>query len=322
MIGHLPVVRTWEAWGRIFTDIALWTPVVREICRRSGLPAREIAPGYPGTNAVFVVDRAWVVKVYAPFCHHDFALERALYPLLARDPAIPAPLLVAQGVLEDRARWPYIVMDYKPGWPIREVRARLSSEVRGEVAAELGRIVRALHRTPLDQLAGLDTSREGWRRFVAARMERMTAELRATGALPPAVLDQVRPFVASVLREGAARPLCLLNGDLTEDHVLLDHAEGRWRISGLLDFADALVGPPAYEWVALWFGALDRDRAGLRRFMAAYAPDVSFDAALGRRALAFTFLHEFGADIIALVLRRMGSPPIASIAALQTLLWG
>ena len=85
----LPAIRTWAEWGEMFTNVAQWAPVVRAICRKEGIPCRDLEAGYPGTNAVYIVDRTCVVKVYAPFCHEDYALECDLYPILARDPQIP-----------------------------------------------------------------------------------------------------------------------------------------------------------------------------------------------------------------------------------------
>jgi len=112
-----------------------------------------------------------------------------------------------------------------------------------------------------------------------------------------------------------------LNGDLTEDHILLQQHAATWHISGLIDFGDALVGRCEYEWVALWFGALNRDRDCLATFMEQYASNVSLDGDFYRAMLAFTLLHEFGHLIIADALTTLGNPDIASLRDLQFLLW-
>ena len=39
----------------------------------------------------------------------------------------------------------------------------------------------------------------------------------------------------------------LVNGDLTKDHVLLAERDGGWFISGLIDFGDARIGHPYYD---------------------------------------------------------------------------
>lgn len=316
----LPIIHSWDEWGKLFTDVARWTPAVLEICRQAGLTVRDVAAGFPGTNAVFVLDRAYVLKVYAPFCRRDFEIERVLYPLLS--PVLPVPQVIAQGVFEDRRPWPYIVMNFLPGRPIREVRAQIPRSNLRDIAADLGRMVRALHRIPPEPLLAPAGPLQPWEQFLKARRKNLVEQNRREGALPLTLLKEIPHFLTQALSSAPPAPNLLLNGDLTEDHVLLEERAGVWRISGLIDFADSLVGPQDYEWTALWFSGLARDAGALQAFMSAYDPDLQLDAAFFRRALAFTFLHEFGALIIAEVLGQMGRPQIASLGELRAVLWG
>jgi len=317
----LPVVTTWAEWGRMFTNTAQWTAVVREICHRHDLPVQHVEAGYPGTNAVFVVDDTYVVKIYAPFCPEDFDLERELYALLGPNPRLPVPQLIAQGILEDRIRWPYIIIDFKPGAPIREVRDRIPHRNLLRVAAELGEMVRELHRVPVASLTSLPHTQASWQQFVRQRQAEVAETALWAGILPEPVVAGIPEFLAFTLADSLEVPLALLNGDLTEDHILLEQRNGRWRISALIDFGDALVGARDYEWIALWFSAMDRDYDELAAFMAAYNPHLRLDDTFFTRAMAFTFLHEFGPDILAFTLRALGKPQIESIQELQALLW-
>ncbi len=317
----LPAIRTWSEWGAMFTDVARWTPAVRAICRQAGLPVRDIAAGYPGTNAVFVLDQTYVLKIYAPFCRHDFEIERELYPLLI-DVGLPVPEVVAQGVLLDRIRWPYIVMTFLPGAPIREVRSEIAQAELLHLAGNLGRMLRTLHRIPLARVQSLDTSEAAWLQFIKQQKTKVVDRNRHEGVLPVRVLKEMPRFLSVTLADMSSTSLVLLNGDVTEDHLLLNQVDARWQISGLIDLADSLVGWPDYEWVALWFGALGRNRAALQATLAAYDPAMALDAAFYRRAFAFTLLHEFGAQIIAEVLTQLGRPNVRSLQHLQALLWG
>lgn len=305
----------------MFTNTAQWVAAVREICHRHNLPVQHVEAGYPGTNAVFVVDDAYVVKIYAPFCPEDFDLERELYALLGANPRLPVPELLAEGILEDQIDWPYIVIDFKSGMPIREARTLIPHRNLLRIAAELGEIVRELHRVPVASLTSLAHTQASWQRFMRQRQIEVADAALWNGILPESVVAEIPEFLASALDGAEETPLALLNGDLTEDHILLKQRSGKWRISGLIDFGDALVGSRDYEWIALWFSALDRDYEELTAFMAAYDPRLKLDDAFFTRAMAFTFLHEFGADILALTLKAMGQPQIESLQELQALLW-
>ena len=318
----LPEVRTWAEWGRMFTDVSQWMPAVHEICRRESISYHRMEAGYPGTNAVFVVDQSWVVKIYAPFCKEDLAIEKELCLLLSHNPYIPVPRLLAVGTLPDRIEWPYIVMDYVPGQPIREARSDIAPGNRLEIASALGHIVRELHSTSLAEIHSLDTSWAGWQRFLHQRMTGCVEELRASGVVPASVLGRIPAFLQGAISDCPQSPLVLLNGDLTEDHLLVSKKGDRWRISGLIDLADSMIGERDYEWVALWVGALDRDGECMRAFMSAYDPAIVLDEAFLDRALAFTFLHEFGPLCIKGMLQGREHPAIDSIEQLRSALWG
>lgn len=322
----LPVIRSWEQWGKVFTDVPTWTPAVHEIGRRAGLPVDTIEAGYPGTNAVFIVNagsdsRTYVVKIYCPYCREDFTLERTLHPLLSQIPGFPAPALMGEGVLEGEMAWPYLILSFLPGQPIREVRADIPRSNLLAIARDLGHHVRALHGISRSDLSGLDSLLPDWETTAQQQLAHTVAQLSDKEILSPSLVAQIPDFVATIMEESPPSEPVLVSGDLTEDHVLLQCREGRWQISGIIDFADALIAPREYEWVALWFGALDRDPECLQAFMQGYGLDGALEPGFRRRALAFTFLHEFGALMIDSVLKRMGRPEVRTLEQLQDLLW-
>jgi hygromycin-B 7''-O-kinase len=181
-----------------------------------------------------------------------------------------------------------------------------------------------------------------WQRYVARQTDRIVNQLRnkrrgrAPGAdsggggkkrsaqrlLSEATLREIPAFITSEMAKVSNAELVLVNGDLTEDHVLLARTGHAWTISGIIDFADARLAPRAYEWPALWFSALDRNDLALHTLMASYDPDLILDGDFFRRAMAFTFLHEFGALIIEAILEDLDAPQVTSLAHLQALLWG
>jgi hygromycin-B 7''-O-kinase len=324
------VITSWEQWGSVFTDAAIWTPGVREIGRRAGLPVTTVEAGYPGTNAVFIVnagaaaDQAsppYVVKIYCPFCREDFALERILHPLLAEYADLPVPAWLGDGVLKGEMDWPYLILSFLPGKAIRDVRSKIPRANLVSIAAELGRCVKVLHGIPSSSLQSLDPFLDAWSVVAEQQLARTVDRLTTSQALPRNLIRQIPGFVTPVLESLSPLDWVSVNGDLTEDHVLLQEQRGHWRISGLIDFADTLIAPAEYEWVALWFGALGRDPACLHAFMQGYEAACPIDEAFRRRAMAFTFLHEFGALMIETVLQGLDAPEVRSLEHLETLLW-
>lgn len=317
----LPESMDWEMWGCLFGETAVWLPIIHHICQQAGLPVGTVTAGYPGTCAVFVVDGATVVKIYPPMLPHDFAREREVYQQLTGRLA-KTPRLVGGGVYHDQLDWPYLLLSFCPGEPIRELYSQLGRFSEQRLGRELGEMLRVVHATPLAGLISFDTRPAAWHHFLRQRQAAIGDELRQRGFLPPPVIAEAEQFLTEMMPQLCAdERLCLLHADLTEDHLLLVGENGRFSISALIDWADAEVGTVGYEWVALWFGLCNRSLPLFRTILHAYDPAIGFDAALGRKLLAYTLLHRFGAGILDHVWQLDDQPVINSLAALEGWLW-
>lgn len=137
--------------------------------------------------------------------------------------------------------------------------------------------------------------------------------------LPPRLLDALPEYLRQVqpLYPPDFRP-CLLSADLTEDHELLSFEDGHWRITGLIDFGDAVVGHADDEFVCvnLWRFRADQDllRALLHGY--GYQPDQGFN----RRMMGYSLLHRF-ADMRPWIDEFGGSENVRSWEQLQRHLW-
>ena len=298
----LPAVCDWAAWGALFTDVERWRPAIARLwaaapslAARTGVASVDrVAAGFPGTCAVFVLDEAAVIKFFPPMVAGDFVREREAYRLLVgRVPEMPR--LLASGVLRDRIDWPYLVTSFCPGRDWREARADMPAEAQLAVARTLGERISRVHRTTIPPGDAWPPN-DAWPRFVAARLAGVSPALRTV--LPEAVAAAAEALLRGT--DWFAGWPSLLHADLTEDHALVECRAGRWALSGLLDWADAEVGDPLYEWVALYFGFCGRDVALFRAFLAGYDPAASLPTR--RQLLAYTLLHRFGLSIIAAVL--------------------
>lgn len=319
----LPAVKDWAEWVAIFTDVGLWRPVVDQLWQQddrlraaSGInvPAR-VESGYPGTCAVFVVDETAVIKFFPPMVARDFDRELAVYQLIhgrvARTPA-----LLAHGRFHDRIEWPYLVVSRLPGEAWREEAGRVETVQATGVMAELGRIIRAVHAIPLPT-AGAWPAASAWETLVTARLAQAGDDLRRGTVLAEPVIARIELELSRMNWYGD--PVCLLHSDLTEDHLLVAEVGGRWSITGLIDWADAEVGPAAYDWVTLWFSICRRNFEFYRSFFRGYGPQA---IVFGQQLAAMTYLHRFGANIIGDVLSREQQRAIGSVAKLNQALFG
>ena len=262
-------------YGRHLADPGYWGPYVREILERHSLPRLPLEPPFPGSFPTFIVGDI-VVKLFGSAFDGERSsqIEVAVHDLLAGEPKVPAPAVVATGELfESAPTWPYVVTERVLGTAIREV--EVDAEFGAQVAAELGTIVAVLHE--------LEPPAPVRNRDLLGQLRREAPDRMARYGLPGHLVAEVSEFLAD-----AEPGTTLVHGDITADHVFVD-ANG---VTAVIDWGDALVADRAYELPAVFLDALRGDRRHL---------DVFLDAArwprdrIARRVLQGILEFQFNA---------------------------
>lgn len=105
-------------------------------------------------------------------------------------------------------------------------------------------------------------------------------------------------------RDAAGTPRCLVHYDLTADHLLVD-AEGR--LSGIIDFGDAITGHPSDELPALFSAGLQCDDTRITLFCDAYHAVADHYRITDEDLFIALQRHPYCADICAYA-QRFGTP--------------
>jgi aminoglycoside phosphotransferase (APT) family kinase protein len=232
-------------------DVGFWWPYVAEILERHDLgdAGQEPVAGFNATYPTFLYGDA-VVKLfgYSRAWRASHAAERAAQVLVATDPEIAAPSLLAEGRLFDDvdAPWPYLVTRRMSGVSCRD--AELSTEQRLSLAAELGRQVRRVHAL---RPTGVATEADWPALDVAAAAEK--------SSLPPRLIEQIDDYL------GRLGPFdrVFVHGDLTLAHAFVEDGH----LAGIIDWGDAMVTDRHYELIQLFRDMFGCDRALFRVFL-------------------------------------------------------
>jgi aminoglycoside 2''-phosphotransferase len=240
-------------------------------------------------HAVVIAGEAWVFRfprsAKAAACA---AGERRLLRGLAAVTPIGLPRCELISPAGDFAG--YRMIAGAPLTPSRFARLPLAAQERA--LDEIGAFLAALHALPPELLTvdGLE------RRFqTGADYARRWAERRNVLAplLGPALARRADTFYAALPGAVRSRSRRLIHGDLSDDHLLIDGE----RLAGVIDFTDARIGDPAFDFTFLWaygeaaparaIAAYGRERAGLaersRWWFARYLLDQLWWAARGFR---------------------------------------
>ena len=273
MADLLPDIAFEDDYRAVYSDDALWLPAVRAICERHRLTG-DLSRTVLGTHIVYRCGSV-IVKLFCPVWADD---ERAERLVLQRVEGLPFPELIADGVIEG---WRYLVMAAIPGVPALDLWDTLDGHQRLGIVRELGDIMRRLHaQPPIPELA------VDWDAFLAERIDACPGHHDVEGPW--------RDWIAARVDRFGEPPFVptLINADITEDHVLLSERNGRWTISGLIDFGDAMMGHPYYDFIAPLAFYTYGEPALSRALVESYGLELT--SALRERLTTYCLLHEFG----------------------------
>ena len=293
----LPAIADKEEYRKVYRDHATWLPAMEAICKRHGLDPSELRREPPGTHIVFRAG-SHILKLFSTLWGEDYTAERAVLHHLQGS---QTPQIVAEGEFDD---WPYLIITAIPGRPVGEVWGEIAMEDKRSILEHLGGFMRSLHlQAPIPEL------HTDWDQFLAERVEQWEEHHQAEGAWRNWIRGRVVNF-----HEPAFAPV-LLNADITDEHVLVVHRGGSWRFSGVIDYGDAMMGHPHYEFVAplmcLTLGEPSLSRTLVDSYGLALTP------ALADRLTTYCLLHKYGR--LADILERC---PVSNGDELHRAVWG
>ena len=269
----LPYISSLESYRKVYRDEAVWFPAMRAICARHGLDVSTLRRTPLGSHIVFRTDDH-ILKLFCDLWADDFTSERAV---LEHVRGLPIPELIAHGKLED---WPYIIMSPLPGIPAMDVWGHLRSDQRLDVVRQVGELMRKLHNhPPLMELA------TDWNAFLRECIAGCSQHHGVEEPLKSWILERVEGF-----SEPPFDPV-LLSSDVTNEHILLSQRDGHWWITGFIDFGDAMMGHPHYEFIAPLACLTIGHPALSRALVESYGLELT--PLLTERLTTYCLLHEF-----------------------------
>ena len=310
----LPQIDSFDDYRHIYRQEQVWLPAMQEICARHDLDAQQLAFAPPGTHVVFSVGSDYYLKLFSPLWIADYASERLVLRALASSSQLPVPRLLYEGRIET---WPYVVLATVPGVPLNQVWPDLSDHERQRIVRACGRFLAQLHRVPL---IGLEDLTIDWPDFVETRIAARVEQLRHSTLGVQWSLAATRVFESQMTFLKEPFDPVLLCADLTDEHVMLCKRDGEWRFSGVIDFGDAMVGHPLYEFAAPACSITRGNPVLLTQLLLSYGfVKDDLTEALAERLLAYTLLHRY-IDIQELI-GMLGTDRIDTLDRLREGLW-
>jgi aminoglycoside phosphotransferase (APT) family kinase protein len=146
--------------------------------------------------------------------------------------------------------FPVVVLAYVPGVPMSHRWAEVSGAERIALLAQVVDQLSRLHRLDPASLGPAADFRSPWWVDRVSRIERLLPVARRRTDFPRRWVDDMAAYVDAHRDSlSAAQPACVLHNDVTWGNIIV-HDE---RVVALIDFDDALAGPPEEDWWQLVF---------------------------------------------------------------------
>jgi len=270
-------------------DVQTWLPAIRDICHELGLPVTELTPFADGSNLIVSVADEFVIKVFPPFHRNQWESEyRTLQRLWTQDIAIPIPRLLASGEREDG--WTYVVLSKLPGVTLESVWLRLSIADKIACMGQIGSMMAQVHSVPVGELHDIDPPWAPLLQTQVANCKNRHTRLK----MPEWFLQEVDEYVASKILLIPNQLPVILTGEYTPFNLLAEEIDGFWRITGMIDFGDVMVGFREYDFLGpcLFLGEGDARLIDALFEVYGYASPRK-DESLRGRLMVLAVLHRY-----------------------------
>jgi len=237
-----------------------------------------------GSVPVFAVGDEHVVKLFPAAQRSFFNTERTALAGIEGLLPIPTPRTVGAG---EHGEWLYLVMTRLKGQTLAEAWDTIEVHDRVRLIREAGEALAALHATATDGLSSLAVD---WPRFMEAQRASCRDRQVAKGLASPWA-DGIDDFLARWAPDGGDTR-ALLHTEIMREHLLVERREGAWHLSGLIDFEDAMLGAPEYDFASAGIFLTAAEPGFLRVLLEAYGGES--DDELPMRIMAYALLHKYG----------------------------
>lgn len=201
-----------------------------------------------------------VLKLYEPDWAWKARKEAAIYGLLERHGvAAGQPELLHEGEVDGLAAHA-LVLSRLDGALLVDVLKRVGEEEALALQRQTGRLLRRIHQVPMPAFGHLGDRAEPTDSFatngrsMAWRFEEKLRLFRDLGGSAETAGQVERRFAAGSWALHAQPRAALCHNDCHDGNLFAVQDGGRWRVTGIVDFEDALAGDPlldlakAYAW--------------------------------------------------------------------------
>lgn len=215
--------------------LTAWLPVLSHLQRAFGLPdgAWERIP--QGANALFGLGGDVIVKLVPPNWRRQGDKEILVAPLLEGKLSLQTPRLIGSGEIDN---WVFVITSRLAGVLLADVWPSLDIEQKRSIMVQTGQVLRELRAVAFDQDIAIKVDWPSYLRELSAGC--LARHQRRK--MPAGLLGRVLPYLEAAGEFAKAGEARFIHMDIHPWNLMAKQEAGCWKLDGLLDFGDAIVG--------------------------------------------------------------------------------
>lgn len=280
----LPFDHTDPFTKNLKTHPELWEGVAKDICRSHSITVTEFTAFSAGCALVAAMSKDIVIKIIQPSFRNEWEAESWA---LARMPSIPesygieVPRQIASQTHD--GGWTSIIMSRVPGTQLDHAWPDISDENRESVMYEIGKLMAYVH-----DHAKVESDLKPWQDFLKTQRENVVERHRKL-ELPDWFVKEIPEYLRDFT--DTLKTPTLLTGEYTPFNLLVQKTGEKWKLTGMIDFADSFSGDRIYDLIGpgVFLGA--GKSSLVKSLLSGYG--VTMTAELRKKLMSLHLLHRF-----------------------------
>lgn len=215
--------------------LSYWMPVLTRLQQAYGLQQDQWQRLPEGSNALFQLGDAVVVKLVPPNWRHQGDKEIVVAPLLDGKLSLETPHLIGGGEVDN---WVFVVSSRVQGTSLADVWPSLGVEQKRVIMLQVGQLLRELRAVGVDSDSAI---RVDWQQYIGTLVSACLARHQRR-AMPAHLAQQVMSYLDAAGEFSRPAQTRFIHMDIHPWNLLAREDQGQWTLSGLIDFGDAIVG--------------------------------------------------------------------------------
>ncbi|MBI3729038.1 MAG: aminoglycoside 3'-phosphotransferase/choline kinase family protein [Burkholderiales bacterium] len=212
-----------------------WMPALEHLQQAFELPPGPWEKIPLGANALFGLGNNVIVKLVPPNWRRQGDKEILVAPLLEGKLSLQTPRLIASGEIDN---WVFVISSRLQGTLLADIWPSLDIQQKRSIMMQTGEVLREIRNVRFDADIAIKVDWPVYiRDLIAGCMARHQRR-----KMPEGLLAQVMPYIEAAGDFATAGDLRFIHMDIHPWNLMAQQEQGLWKLSGLLDFGDAIVG--------------------------------------------------------------------------------